>query len=163
MEAVCILLGHKPDWDSAKKLLGMPDFMEQLVKYDKDNIDPKKIKQLQKYVTKEDFNPTDVGKVSNAAKGLCMWCCAMDTYNRVAKDVEPKKAKHAEGLSFENAPSASLCPCVCSQSHPISLMSPISSEQRNAFMLAHIPVLLLPIDMQRLSRCRDLVLLEICC
>lgn len=30
-------------------------------------------------------------------------------------------------------------------------------------MLAHIPVLLLPIDMQRLSRCRDLVLLEICC
>jgi len=106
MEAVCILLGHKADWDSAKKLLGMSDFMEQLVKYDKDNIDPKRIKLLQKYVSKEDFNPTDVGKVSNAAKGLCMWCCAMDTYNRVAKEVEPKKAKLAEGLFLKCALSS---------------------------------------------------------
>ena len=26
-----------------------------------------------------------------------MWCCAMDVYNRVAKDVEPKKAKLVNG------------------------------------------------------------------
>ena len=95
MEAVCILLGQKPEWDTAKKVLSMGDFMDQLVNYDKDNIDPKRIKQLQKYVTNEEFTPDVVGKVSKAAKGLCMWCCAMDVYNRVAKDVEPKKAKLA--------------------------------------------------------------------
>ena len=48
MEAVCILLGQKPEWDTAKKVLSMGDFMDQLVNYDKDNIDPKRIKQLQK-------------------------------------------------------------------------------------------------------------------
>jgi dynein heavy chain len=85
MEAVCILLGHKPDWPTAKKLLKMPDFLTQLNKYDKDNIDPKKIKQLQEYVTKDDFNPTNMGKVSKAAGVLCKWCCAMEAYNRVAK------------------------------------------------------------------------------
>jgi len=99
MEAVCILLGLKPDWDTSKKLLGESDFMEQLKGYDKDNMDPKRIKLLQKYVTREDFTPELVGKVSGAAKGLCMWCCAMNVYARVAKDVEPKKAKLAEANS----------------------------------------------------------------
>ena len=32
-----------------------------------------------------------VGKVSKAAKSLCMWVRAMDTYARVSKTVEPKK------------------------------------------------------------------------
>ena len=91
MEAVCILLGHKPDWPTAKKLLKMPDFLTQLIKYDKDNIDPKKIEQLQEYVTKDDFNPTNIGKVSKAASVLCKWCCAMEDYNRVAKEVEPRQ------------------------------------------------------------------------
>ncbi len=95
MEAVCILLGQKADWDGAKKLLSMPDFMDQLKNYDKDNIDPKRAKQLGKYIAMEEFTPEAVGKVSAAAKGLCMWCCAMDVYNRVSKDVEPKKAKLA--------------------------------------------------------------------
>ena len=95
MEAVCVLVGRKADWDSSKKLLGESDFMDQLINFDKDNIDPKKIKTLKKYIDMEDFKPDVVGKVSKAAKGLCMWCCAMDVYNRVAKEVEPKKAKLA--------------------------------------------------------------------
>jgi dynein heavy chain len=96
MEAVCVLLGRKADWDTSKKLLGESDFMDQLLNFDKDNIDPKRLKNLQKYIAMEDFNPDSVGKVSRAAKGLCMWCKAMDVYARVAKDVEPKKAKLAE-------------------------------------------------------------------
>ena len=40
MEAVNILLGEKPDWDQAKKVLSDTRFMERLMKYDKDNIPP---------------------------------------------------------------------------------------------------------------------------
>ena len=99
MEAVCTLLGRKPDWDNSKKLLGEADFMEQLLNFDKDNIDPKRIKGLQKYIAMEDFTAETVGRVSKAAKGLCMWARAMDVYARVAKEVEPKKAKLAEANS----------------------------------------------------------------
>lgn len=95
MEAVCVLLGHKADWDAAKKLLGMSDFMEQLITYDKDNMDPKRVKLLQKYTSLPEFTPENVGKVSGAAKGLCMWCKAMEVYYRVSKEVEPKKQKLA--------------------------------------------------------------------
>ena len=96
MEAVCTLFGKKADWDTSKKFLGESDFLEQLMKFDKDNMDPKRIKLLQKYIAMEDFNADSVGKVSKAAKGLCMWARAMDVYARVAKEVEPKKAKLAE-------------------------------------------------------------------
>ena len=34
-----------------------------------------------------------VGKVSLAAKGLCLWVRAMETYGSVAKDVAPKRLK----------------------------------------------------------------------
>lgn len=34
-----------------------------------------------------------VGKVSLAAKGLCLWVRAMETYGSVAKDVAPKRNK----------------------------------------------------------------------
>lgn len=57
MEAVCVLLGRKADWDSSKKLLGESDFMEQLLSFDKDNIDPKRLKLLTKYTAMEDFTP----------------------------------------------------------------------------------------------------------
>lgn len=35
-------------------------------------------------------------QVSKAAYGLCCWVRAMESYDRVAKVVEPKKAKLAE-------------------------------------------------------------------
>lgn len=38
MEAVCILKGEKPDWDTAKRVLGDNNFMRSLEEYDKDNI-----------------------------------------------------------------------------------------------------------------------------
>lgn len=38
MEAVCILKGEKPDWDTAKRILGDSNFMRSLEEFDKDNI-----------------------------------------------------------------------------------------------------------------------------
>lgn len=96
MEAVNILLGEKPDWDSAKKVLTDGKFMDRLKQYDKDNIPPRVLKQLEKYTTKPEYSPESVGNVSKAAKSLCMWTHAMDKYSKVAKEVEPKKALVAE-------------------------------------------------------------------
>lgn len=90
MEAVCTLLGKTPDWDTAKTLLGQPDFLDQLLLYDTDGIDPVRIESLQKYVDMEDFTPEAVGKASVAAKCFCMWTRAIHLYatipGRASKD-----------------------------------------------------------------------------
>lgn len=66
--------------------------------YDKDNIDPKIIKKLDKYFKDPRFVPEEIKKQSSAAMCLCMWARAMVVYDQVAKGIEPKKAalKEAE-------------------------------------------------------------------
>ena len=97
MEAVCVLLGEKPDWDTSKKLLGRSDFMDLLTGYDKDNIEAKRLKTLRKqYIPVDEMQPDIVQKVSKAGLGLCLWARAMDVYADVAKEVEPKKQRLAE-------------------------------------------------------------------
>lgn len=96
MEAVCVLLHQPPTWDCAKKVLGQSDFMDQMLNYDKDNIEMRTIKSLKKYMENPEFQPEVVGKVSKAAKGLCMWCRAMNIYAAVVKEVAPKKARLKE-------------------------------------------------------------------
>ena len=96
MEAVCILLGVKPDWDTAKKVMQDSQFMNKLVNYDKDNIKPKIIKAISKYVEMPVMTVDNVAKVSVAAKSLCMWVHSMHIYDEVAKDVEPKRVRLAE-------------------------------------------------------------------
>ncbi|KAM9770210.1 dynein axonemal heavy chain 6 [Menidia menidia] len=93
MEAVCILLNCKPDWLSAKQLLGDANFLRRLTEYDKDNIKPQILTKLQKYISNPDFIPEKVEKVSKACKSMCMWVRAIDLYTRVLKDVGPKREK----------------------------------------------------------------------
>eukprot|EP00930_Biecheleria_cincta_P042962 TRINITY_DN29559_c0_g2_i1.p1 TRINITY_DN29559_c0_g2~~TRINITY_DN29559_c0_g2_i1.p1 ORF type:complete len:4097 (+),score=999.81 TRINITY_DN29559_c0_g2_i1:1152-12293(+) len=93
MEAVNVLLQEKPDWDTAKKVLNRGTFIQDLKTFDKDSIPEKVLKQLAKYVVKPEYSPDSVGKQSSAAKSLCMWTHAMDTYSKVAKEVEPKRNK----------------------------------------------------------------------
>ena len=96
MDAVCILIEAPIGWDSAKKVLGDTSFLKNLIDYDKDAIGESVLKKLQKYVNNEEFTPANVGRVSKAAKSLCMWCLAMDTYSKVSKTVEPKRQALAE-------------------------------------------------------------------
>ncbi|KAK7929355.1 hypothetical protein WMY93_005750 [Mugilogobius chulae] len=93
MEAICILLSCKPDWSSAKQLLGDSNFLRRLTDYDKDNIKPQILQKLQKYVNNPDFIPEKVEKVSKACKSMCMWVRAMDLYSKVLKEVGPKREK----------------------------------------------------------------------
>ena len=107
MEAVCVALDVKPAkvpdpagtgkkiddyWAPSKLLLGEKDFVDRLRNYDKDNIEPRIIEKLRdKYIADENFTPENAAKASSAAEGLCTWIGAMDSYDRVAKVVEPKK------------------------------------------------------------------------
>jgi hypothetical protein len=49
--------------------------------FPKDDITDKTVATLKVYMDDPSFNAEDVGKVSFAAKGLCMWGWAMVTYN----------------------------------------------------------------------------------
>ncbi|EKX45970.1 hypothetical protein GUITHDRAFT_94428 [Guillardia theta CCMP2712] len=105
MEGVCIMLQIKPDkvmsedgktkiddyWKPSQKLLGEPNFMQQLIEYDKDNIPPAVIAKIKTYIALPDFMPNVIEKQSKAATGLCKWVRAMEVYDKVAKVVEPKR------------------------------------------------------------------------
>ncbi|XP_063314781.1 dynein axonemal heavy chain 6 [Pelobates fuscus] len=108
MEAISILLNAKPDWSSAKQLLGDSNFLKRLLEYDKENIKPQILMKLQKYIANPEFVPEKVEKVSKACRSMCMWVRAMDLYSRVVKDVEPKKKKLAAAQAELDATMATL-------------------------------------------------------
>lgn len=80
-------------WDDSKKSLGDANFMQKLVEFDKDKLDEGVLKKIGKYTSNPDFTPETIGKVSGAARGLCLWVRAMETYGYVSKEVAPKRAK----------------------------------------------------------------------
>ncbi|EQC40888.1 hypothetical protein SDRG_01953 [Saprolegnia diclina VS20] len=116
MEAACIIFGIKPTlktdpdkpgqkikdyWESAQKtILGnAKKLLEDMVKFDKDNIGEKIIQQIDPYMEMEEFLPASVRKASVACEAICMWVRAMHTYNKIAKMVEPKKLALATAQS----------------------------------------------------------------
>jgi Microtubule-binding stalk of dynein motor len=61
-------------WEPAKKLLNNPnEFLESLLKYEKDNIPDGVIKRIEPYIAMEEFTPDAVSKVSKACTSICMW------------------------------------------------------------------------------------------
>ncbi|KAI9356982.1 dynein heavy chain and region D6 of dynein motor-domain-containing protein [Zopfochytrium polystomum] len=93
MEAVMVLKKCEPTWDEAKRQLGNPYFIKQLINFDKDNISDKILKKISQYCADESFHPDIVGRVSGASKSLCMWVRAMETYGIIFRQVAPKKEK----------------------------------------------------------------------
>eukprot|EP00931_Biecheleriopsis_adriatica_P059470 TRINITY_DN3558_c0_g1_i1.p1 TRINITY_DN3558_c0_g1~~TRINITY_DN3558_c0_g1_i1.p1 ORF type:complete len:4293 (+),score=1112.20 TRINITY_DN3558_c0_g1_i1:173-13051(+) len=116
LSAVCVLKQVKPVrvkddtgkmvddfWPAAVKMISEMGFLQSLQTFDKDNIPAATIKKVAEMTVKEDFQPDRVQKVSTAAWGLCMWCRAMETYDRVAKVVAPKKESLAVAEAEYNA------------------------------------------------------------
>ncbi|KXZ43278.1 hypothetical protein GPECTOR_96g744 [Gonium pectorale] len=105
MQAVCLLKGLQATkmkdtntgkfvmdwWETSKRMLSDMGFLDSLVSFDKDNIPVEVIQALQPLLSHPDFQPSKIKKVSQAAFGLCSWVRAMDTYDRVAKIVAPKR------------------------------------------------------------------------
>mmetsp|Transcript_30720 Transcript_30720/g.59916 ORF Transcript_30720/g.59916 Transcript_30720/m.59916 type:complete len:4305 (+) Transcript_30720:116-13030(+) len=112
VEAMCTMLSIKPAkkgevgakvddyWEPAKKvMLPDPKLLEKLKNYDKDNIKPAIMQKIRdKFAKNEAFQPAAVAKASKAAEGMCKWVLAMEIYDRVAKQIAPKRAalKEAE-------------------------------------------------------------------
>lgn len=63
------------------------------MQFDKDNISDRVLKKIGTYVVQSDFQPDIVGRVSLAAKSLCMWVRAMELYGRIYRVVEPKRQR----------------------------------------------------------------------
>ena len=107
MEAICVIKNVKPErindaagkkvddyWKPSLKLLSDMKFLESLQTYDKDNIPVAIIKVIrEKYITNPEFVPEKIKNASSAAEGLCKWVRAMESYDKVAKVVAPKKEK----------------------------------------------------------------------
>ncbi|XP_039997326.1 dynein heavy chain 2, axonemal [Xiphias gladius] len=93
MQAVMTLQGKEPTWAEAKRQLGEANFIKTLVNFDKDNITDRVLKKIGQYCRQVDFHPEIIGKVSLAAKSLCMWVRAMEVYGRIYRVVEPKRAQ----------------------------------------------------------------------
>ena len=109
MEAVCyLLLGRLADWDAAKKVLSDSDLMRKLISYDKDNIPPRTMAAVNKYYNDPEFVPDVVGRVSAAAKSLCLWVRALKVYDDVIKVVVPKKIALAEQRAVLDRETATL-------------------------------------------------------
>ena len=100
MEAVMTLRGCGTSWAEAKKELGGSGFIKSLVHFDKDNIPDKMLKVIgSKYINDPEFTPENVGRVSFAAKSLCLWVRAMEKYGKIYRTVEPKRKRLNEAIS----------------------------------------------------------------
>ena len=93
MEAVCILKNVEPSWKAAQQLLQNFKFLDELVKYPKDDVTDQTRKALGKFTNDPEFTPEKVGVQSTACKSLCMWALAIDQYAEVNSHVRPKKAR----------------------------------------------------------------------
>lgn len=93
LAAVMTVLKRPANWEEAKKQLGDASFLQRLIDFDKDLLVDSLLKKIAKFSANPDFTPENVGKVSGAAKGLCLWVRAMETYGHVAKDVGPKRER----------------------------------------------------------------------
>lgn len=104
IEALCIMMGVAPVkvgqvgkktddyWTPAKaKLLKDTKFMDRLAEYDKDNIPEKVILRVRPFVKNPEFTPAKIAMASKAAEGFCKWVIAMEIYDRVSKQVGPKR------------------------------------------------------------------------
>ncbi|KAB1265174.1 Dynein heavy chain 2; axonemal, partial [Camelus dromedarius] len=99
LQAVMILRGNEPTWAEAKRQLGEQNFIKSLINFDKDNISDKVLKKIGAYCAQPDFQPDIIGRVSLAAKSLCMWVRAMELYGRLYRVVEPKRIRMNAALA----------------------------------------------------------------
>ena len=90
--------GKEPDyWETAKKnILNKPKLLDELLNFDKDNIDPNIILNIEKIINHNDFKPDTIKRSSLAAYGLSMWVRAIYRYDKVMKEIKPRQSALAE-------------------------------------------------------------------
>lgn len=66
------VLQEKADWETAKRVLGQPKFIERLLAYDADNVPDAVLDDLQRVVQDARFTPEQVSTCACKTHG---WCC----------------------------------------------------------------------------------------
>ena len=130
LEAVCILLGMKADWASAKMIIGDPQFIQKLIDFDKDNIPEATAKRVRRYIDNPRFIPDEVGKVSRICSSLCMWVRAIDLYAKIFKSIEPKRIRLLQAESELAEAMAALREETDRVAHIESTITSIQSNQQ---------------------------------
>ena len=109
LKAVCLVLYPNPAekkkdglktvvdwWAASKKLLGRPTLLEEMQKFDKENMEESVIKALGQYFADPEAKPDiEEDKVKNASTpchSMLLWVRAMYDFYFVNKKVKPKKA-----------------------------------------------------------------------
>ncbi|XP_069702004.1 dynein beta chain, ciliary-like [Periplaneta americana] len=79
-------------WKACKLMMGKVDaFLESLIHYAKEDIQPEVYKAIQEYIKDPEFSPEKVVSKSFAAAGLCAWVINIIKFYDVYVVVEPKR------------------------------------------------------------------------
>ena len=106
---VCMFFGIKPDvkmnpetqkkekdyWGPSVKMMMDPNFLKNLINYDKEGIQQDLVDQIAPIITQDNFQAERLKNVSAVAMNLAKWVHAMDKFYRVNKIVKPKKEQLA--------------------------------------------------------------------
>ena len=106
---VCMFFGIKPDvkmnpetqkkekdyWGPSVKMMMDPNFLKNLVGYDKEGIQQDLVDTINPIITQDNFQAERLKNVSAVAMNLAKWVHAMDKFYRVNKIVKPKKEQLA--------------------------------------------------------------------
>jgi len=105
-EAFCVMFEERPEWQVAITLLS--DFCPDRIKdYDKDEIDPGVLKEIERYMASEDFVPDNIQRVSLAGAAICTWIHSVYKYASIVPTLGPQmdvwrtENEKWEDLAFE--------------------------------------------------------------
>ncbi|XP_048121288.1 dynein heavy chain domain-containing protein 1 [Alosa alosa] len=93
MDAICMLFDCPRNWESSKKLLGQPNFFQELEFYDRSSINDKLYKKLSSIVHMTEFQPGVVRFKSHACESLCNWVRALYEHASVLRTIAPQQAQ----------------------------------------------------------------------
>lgn len=107
LEVLCVMFGIRPERrpdpnlpertvddfvrPARKELFGNARVLQMMKEYDKENISPKLLSQLQRYARMEAFQPDVVARASSFCGTACSWAHAVLHCALVARQVEPMK------------------------------------------------------------------------
>lgn len=104
--ALCALFQGEESWPAAQKFMSTADFLETLVRYDKDNVPMKVIRHVQTNYTEhreysQFFVPDIARKASAAAEGLVQWITGLILYRTILEQFGGGQGEPAGGLPFD--------------------------------------------------------------
>jgi dynein heavy chain 1 len=96
LEAVCTLLGHKPDsWKTIVSIVRREDFIASIVQFDNERqmTAAHRRKMQKEYLSREEFTFEKVDRASKACGPLVQWVSAQVTYSDILDRVGPMRAE----------------------------------------------------------------------